>query len=66
MPPGTLWRRAIKRVDRRARIFNAMRPLAYAPGQHVNHCAECARQYQLLGEAVRLSNALYASTREAG
>jgi hypothetical protein len=63
--PGTIWRRAVKRVDRRAATVRALRPMAYAnapiiaTGELVwSHCDDCERAAVLLREAVRLANTI--------
>jgi hypothetical protein len=50
MPPGTLWRRALRRVDRRSAAFLP------TPGP---------RTETLLREAVRLSNRLFFETGDS-
>lgn len=62
--PGTIWRRALARVDRRAAKVRALKPLAYANAPIIvgvpvwSHCDECEAAARLLHEAVRLSNRL--------
>lgn len=65
MAPGTIYRRAVKRVERRAENLRAVRPMAYSgpivigTGAPIwSHCAECERANLLLREAVTLANRL--------
>lgn len=55
-----LWRRALRRVERRRDKVLGLRPMTFAPGHDRpgTHCAECAHAWQLLCEAVRLANTL--------
>lgn len=62
--PGTIWRRALARVERRAATVRALRPIGYATAPIIvgtpiwSHCADCERAAVLLRDAVRLSNRL--------
>jgi len=58
MSTGTLYRRAVRRVERRAATFNALRPIGYCIGENANHCDRCARAWTLLREAVVTANRL--------
>lgn len=72
MAPGTLWRRAVRRVDRRAATVKALLPMAYVMGRanlmavnpaDYRHCADCERAVLLLRQACRLANDLSRGAR---
>lgn len=59
MSAYALWRRALARVDRRARTYLAVRPMSGA----TMHCRTCEAALARLGEAVRLANRLAPAKR---
>lgn len=55
--PGTIWRHALLRVERRARAILAAREALTARGIDPS-CVTATHEYALLGEAARLANRL--------